>query len=95
MYSPSHLEVAILTYLSENDITVPITGITQEAMYDADPIISSYSESALYKALSNLVDRRIVALGIRYGRRYSYYLPAEGSAFFKEISSVERGRKRK
>ena len=32
MYSPSHLEVAILNYLNENDITVPIKGVLQEAM---------------------------------------------------------------
>lgn len=32
MYSPSHLEVAILNYLNENDITVPIKGVLQEAI---------------------------------------------------------------
>lgn len=68
MYSPSHLEVAILNYLNENDITVPIKGVLQEAMYDNDDQISSYSMSAVYKALSNLVSRNIVALGMRYGR---------------------------
>ena len=52
MYSPSHLEVAILNYLNENDITVPIKGVLQEAMYDNDDQISSYSMSAVYKALS-------------------------------------------
>ena len=50
MYSPSHLEVAILNYLNENDITVPIKGVLQEAMYDNDDQISSYSMSAVYKA---------------------------------------------
>lgn len=33
MYSPSHLEVAILNYLNENDITVPIKGVLQEAIH--------------------------------------------------------------
>ena len=95
MYSPSHLEVAILNYLNENDITVPIKGVLQETMYENDDQISSYSMSAVYKALSNLVSRNIVALGMRYGRSYSYYLTPTGVTFFRELSGIERGRKKR
>ena len=95
MYSPSHLDVAILNYLNENDITVPIKGVLQETMYENDDQISSYSMSAVYKALSNLVSRNIVALGMRYGRSYSYYLTPTGVTFFRELSGIERGRKKR
>lgn len=49
----------------------------------------------MYKALSNLVSRNIVALGMRYGRSYSYYLTPTGVTFFRELSGIERGRKKR
>lgn len=40
MYSPSHLEVAILNYLNENDITVPIKGVLQETINVVKAIVT-------------------------------------------------------
>ena len=83
-FVPSFVQAQILNYLNDSEYNAILKSVSVDDICRAfanDPAVGSVTTGTVRKALDDMLIYKLIDLGVKIGRTYTYYITPQGSAF--------------